>query len=165
MLLRKRILAALIDYIIILVYGLILFSISITLVPFDELSKKTDPVHGQLIGFFSLTLPVILYFYIMESSKLKASLGKLALKIHVGSNGGSVLKRTILKFLPWEVAHLGVHWIYFYEFQNHSVPLWVWIVLILPQAVSLLYFFSIVYSKGKSSLYDQMAHTSIAYHP
>ncbi|WP_250434319.1 RDD family protein [Hanstruepera flava] len=162
MLLKKRLLAALIDYLIILVYGSILFSISITLVPFDEFPKKTDPAYGQLIGFFSLTLPVFLYFYIMESSKLKASLGKLALKIQVKSNGGSVLKRTILKFLPWEIAHLGVHWINYYESQNNSVPLWVWIVLILPQIVGLLYFFSIINSKGSSSLYDQMSRTSIA---
>ena len=96
MLLKRRILAALVDYLIIVVYALVLFSITITLFPLEELSNN-NPISGQLIGLLSLTLPVFLYFILMESSKYKASLGKLALNIKVNSKTGSVLKRNVFK--------------------------------------------------------------------
>lgn len=161
MLLKKRILAALLDYIVILVYGFALFGITITLFPLDQLSQINNPTNGQLVGFLSLTAPVFLYFYIMESSKYRASLGKLALKIQVNSESGSVFKRNLLKFLPWEIAHFGAHWMFYYNSQHINVPFWLWLVLILPQFTALLYFISIVYTKGKSSLYDRFAHTHI----
>ena len=161
MLLKRRILAALVDYLVIVVYALVLFGITITLFPLEELSNNNNPIMGQLIGLLSLTLPVFLYFVLMESSKYKASLGKLALNIKVNSKIGSVLKRNVLKFLPWEVAHLGVHWMYYYNSETIDEPVWLWIALILPQVIAILYLVSIVYTKGISSIYDKFARTSV----
>lgn len=164
MLLKKRILAALLDYLVIVVYALVLFCITITLFPLEELSNQNNPISGQLIGFLTLTLPVFLYFVLMESSKHKATLGKLALNIRVNSKTRSVFKRNLLKFLPWEIAHLGVHWMFYYNSQNINEPSWLWLVLILPQIIALMYFVSIIYTKGKSSVYDNLACTSITIH-
>lgn len=160
MLLKRRILAALVDYLIIVVYALVLFSITITLFPLEELSNN-NPISGQLIGLLSLTLPVFLYFILMESSKYKASLGKLALNIKVNSKTGSVLKRNVFKLLPWEVAHLGVHWMFYYNSNTIDEPAWLWMALVIPQATALFYFVSIIYTKGKSSIYDKFSCTSV----
>lgn len=161
MLLKKRILAALIDYLVIALYGCILFNITIVIFPLEELSNNTNPINGQLIGFVRLTLPVFLYFYFMEWCHLKASLGKLALKIEVNSESGSLLKRNVLKFLPWEIAHIGIHWMFYYNSINMNEPFWVWVILILPQLIAIIYFVSIIYSKGTTSLYDRKAYTLI----
>ncbi|TYA53793.1 RDD family protein [Formosa maritima] len=161
MLLIKRLIAALIDYLIILLYGFILFTLTTTIYSLDNLTLNINPINGQLIGFISLTLPVFLYFYFMESSKLKASLGKMILKIQVDTKKGSILKRNIFKFLPWEIAHIGVHFMFHYNSIGSTEPVWIWIILILPQIIALLYFLSILYTKGNSSIYDYLAKTCI----
>jgi hypothetical protein len=77
-------------------------------------------------------------------------------------NGKSnILVRNILKYLPWEIAHTGVHWIIFYASNNSATPLWVWVVLILPQIISFSYFISMISSKGESSIYDKISKTKL----
>lgn len=128
--------------------------------------KELSPIEGQIVGFISLTLPVFLYFYLTEKSKAAATLGKRVLKIKVKSlhSSGSIFMRNFIKFLPWEIAHVGGHWMGYYT--NHAIdpPLWVWIVLIIPQLTVLYYMFSIVRTKGDSSLYDRIAGTEIIKH-
>lgn len=161
MLIKKRLIAALIDYLVILLYGFILYSVTTNIYTLDELSTNTNPINGQLIGFVSLTLPVFLYFYLMEASNLKATLGKMALKIQVESKKGSVLKRNILKFLPWEIAHTGLHWMYYYNSNDTNEPHWLWVLLIVPQLIAIIYFISILHTKGTSGIYDCLAKTNI----
>jgi len=69
--------------------------------------------------------------------------------------------RNILKFLPWEIAHLGVHWMIYYSGIERAAPIWLWIALILPQIIVLGYFLSIVWYKGESSFYDKIANTRV----
>ena len=157
-LILKRIIAFAIDYILILIYGTVLYFITIQFG-----AKNLSPIEGQIVGFVSLTLPVFLYFYLTENSLQHATLGKRIQKIRVNTSNqqSSVLKRNFIKFLPWEIAHIGVHWISY--FSNHSInpPLWVWIVLIVPQITVLYYMISILRSKGKGSLYDDFAKTEV----
>ena len=54
----RRLLAFSIDYLVIAVYGLLLFGIA-TLVGVG----KHSPFIGQLVGFITLTLPIFLYFF------------------------------------------------------------------------------------------------------
>ena len=75
----------------------------------------------------------------------------------------SVLYRNILKFLPREIAHLGVHWIAYHSQLEKDPPIWIWIVLVIPQLVIILYIVSIVLSRGESSFYDNIAGTKIGY--
>jgi len=143
-------------------YAFLLFGIT-NLISSDE--AQLTPVSGQLLGFFSLTLPVFFYFFLSERSKSGATIGKRVVKIRVfnmGSNSNnSFLLRNILKFLPWEIAHTGVHWALFYSETKMSVPIWVWITLVLPQAVALSYLLSVIISKGYGSIYDKIANTRI----
>ena len=163
----KRILAFFIDYIIIVVYAMILFEIVVLLsggIDFD--AQNLSPVKAQFLGFVFMTVPVFCYFYFTEKGKWKASVGKRIVKIklekkEVYSWNKSIFIRTFLKFLPWEIAHTGVHMLFYYEGNQTDVSILVWTLLILPQIIILAYITSIFLSKGKSSIYDNVANTSI----
>jgi uncharacterized RDD family membrane protein YckC len=95
-----------------------------------------------------MTLPVILYFGIMESSKWGASLGKriVGLRVCTDLGGRLSLRRAIIrngiKFAPWEIGHLVAQqafysgdagmqsWIYGPVFLSMALPIW-WVVSLL----------------------------------
>ena len=137
----KRIMAFGLDYLLGLTYGLLLYVVTIWIDP-----PVLTVLQGQLVGFLTLTLPVFLYFYGMEKSKYKGTIGKQLMGISVRSDRAGnkgILTRNILKFLPWEVAHTGVHWIMYFSHKQMDTPVWVWVLLVLPQVVLLLYIVSI----------------------
>lgn len=156
----KRILAFAIDYLIIALYAALLFGISSAL----DLEHKL-PINGQLLGLLTLTIPVFLYFFLMEKGKARATVGKKLMKVQVRVESGnitqSILMRNLLKFLPWEIAHTGVHQIVSSNALGQDVSLSVWIALILPQIIIIGYLFSIAMSNGESSFYDKVAHTRV----
>jgi len=158
----RRLIACSLDYMIIVLYAILLYQMSIIL---NLKELEMTPISGQLIGFLSLTLPVFLYFYLSEKGRRRATIGKRIMNISVCPKSDiikpRILKRNILKFLPWEIAHTGVHWIVFYTKHENDVPFWVWILLILPQIIMVIYLFSIIISKGKSSIYDRIAFSKI----
>lgn len=103
------------DYLVILGYLIVLTAASLG----TELSPAasqfssalTKPITAELVGFLTLTGPVILYFAITEASAWQATLGKRALRIVVVGPGGTRLPfgraivREAVRFLPWEMAH------------------------------------------------------------
>lgn len=70
-----------------------------------------NPLSGELTGFVLITLPVTLYFALLESSAWQATWGKRRLGLRVTRTDGQRLSRgrslgrTALKFVPWELAH------------------------------------------------------------
>jgi uncharacterized RDD family membrane protein YckC len=163
-LILKRILAFGLDYLIITGYGMVLFGVT-TSIGVAGLS----PLKGQVVGFVSLTIPVFLYFFLMEKSSSAATLGKRVMNIsvqtHTANNSQKIFVRNILKFLPWEIAHFGIHWIMYYSEIDKAPPVWVWVSLILPQLIVFIYMLSIVLYKGESSFYDRIANTKIVIKP
>ncbi len=159
-LLIRRITAFSIDYVLILFYAGLLFLLSLL---YQNISNKElgdpGPLNGQLIGFFLLTLPVFLYFLLSEKSKQKGTIGKRISKIQVefadNKTGATrqLFVRSFLKFLPWEIAHTGVHWVLFYSRNNEQTPIWVYTLLIIPQVVMIFYFITIIMTKGNSSFF------------
>lgn len=111
---RRRFTAFLIDYMIIVGYGVVLGLLSPLLSPLFTDNAFT----AHLSSFFILTLPVYLYFSIFEASPFQATLGKRAAKLRVAGsvNTGVSLSRSLvrsmIKFLPWEMAHFAV-WRFF----------------------------------------------------
>ena len=163
--LLNRILASIIDYGIIAAYATILFLATNKIFSIFNWKFSGNPYIGQLIGFMTLTLPVITYSYLTEKSNWKGTIGKKLRKLIVltdqNKSTNNVLIRNILKYLPWELAHTGVHWIIYYTSNGIEAPLWTWIILILPQIVAVVYLISIVISKGRSSVYDNISRTKI----
>src|SRR5690625_2899891 len=110
----KRMLAFLIDYVMIALYAVVgVGTISVIFKNELEPFVTSTPLLGQLIGFVTLTLPVMLYFMLSEYSSRQATVGKKIARLRVATNNGTritllqVLIRTVVKFLPWEIAHFG----------------------------------------------------------
>lgn len=161
LLIRKRLLAGLIDYLVIMIYAVLL--LGVTLLAFKVSGTKIDtstPIKGQLIGFLTLTLPVFLYFYLSEFSNRKGTIGKGLMNLTIESSiEKGYLFRNILKLLPWEIAHFGVHWIVFYSDKQEPTPFWVFVILVLPQLMMVVFFISLIVNKGKETLYDKISKT------
>ena len=162
--LKRRFIAFVIDYLVILLYATFLWGLSLWLYkPFDISSIRISPVEGQVLGLVSLTIPVFLYHYLMESSSKMGTIGKLKMGIQVAANKRSqVFWRNLIKFLPWELAHLGVHQIRYFSNQEAEAPIWIWLFLLLPQLLVIMYLITIFRTKGTSSLYDRLAGTTVA---
>lgn len=159
-LITKRALAFLIDYCVIVVYALVLFGGVMLLQSLRKTeTPELSPLHGQLIGFITLTLPVFLYFFFSEKGTRHGTIGKRVFKIQV--TGDNLLLRSILKFMPWELAHAGVLWLFYFERSGIETPIWVWVLLILPQILVLIYIVSILIYRGEQSIYDKIAQTRI----
>lgn len=138
----RRLLAGAIDLSLIIGYAILLFAIVRTaMVIFDIQPAILNPYLGQLTGFATLTIPVLLYSYLTEKSARRATVGKRIVKLEVEKENtdsrGSILLRNVLKFLPWEIAHAGVYWVIYYDSNQLTVTPWIWSLLIVPQIVVL----------------------------
>ncbi|MGP4068667.1 RDD family protein [Halobacillus sp. B29] len=112
---KTRLYAFLLDYLIIVLYGVLVvggisFILRSTITPLFSHS----PVTAQWTGFLLITLPVSLYFVIAEQSIWQGTVGKRMMGVRVVDQAGkrigigrSIL-RTTIKFLPWEAAHFVV---------------------------------------------------------
>lgn len=160
----KRILAYIIDWFVIILYAGILFLVTYSLYQMNGAELEVlDPVKGNFISFFSLTLPVFLYFYFFEKSSKQGTLGKQLMKIKIENNSSkNVFVRVFMKILPWEIAHFGMHYAVYYEAHEMEIPVWNMVVNLVPQIIVLVYFISVLLSNGKSSVYDKVAQTGIA---
>jgi uncharacterized RDD family membrane protein YckC len=71
----------------------------------------SSPVRAQVVIFLILTLPIIMYFAVLEATAAAGSVGKRRLGLRVVRTSGErvgflrSLVRSALKFLPWELAH------------------------------------------------------------
>lgn len=156
----KRLLAFCIDYLIFALYGVALF----VMVRYLGLTSSIDsPWTAQLVGFTCLTFPVFLYFVWFEASARKATLGKVVLHLEVEAKTTiAVIKRNVLKLVPWEVAHTGVHWLFYYNRLDQEPPIWVFVLLISSQVMACIYIIKIWKSHGETSWYDIWANTRVS---
>lgn len=165
--LLKRFCASLIDYCIILIYAIALYFISSLFSSAFKFESGYNPIMGQFIGIVTLTIPVIMYSYLSEKSCFRGTIGKKSQGLIVLTESSklnkNILTRNILKYMPWEFAHTGVHWTIYYDSKNMEVPIWTWCFLILPQIIVIVYLISIIVTKGKGSVYDRISRTKIAF--
>ena len=122
-----RVIAFAFDYIIIAGYLLFVVAAGIvvnTYFPAVAHELFSNPLSGQLTGFMIITLPVSLYFILFESSAWQATWGKRKKGLQVTRTDGTRLtflrasSRTLLKFIPWELAHTCIWQISF----NRQAP-------------------------------------------
>jgi uncharacterized RDD family membrane protein YckC len=163
----KRLKAFLIDYLVILIYIGLLIGSTLLIAKYLSVSlANVDPVSGELIGFVTLTLPVILYFTLMENSKYAATLGKGKVGLKVVSKDlskatlGRLLTRNCIKFLPWELAHFFVFRLFDFTRRDIPLPGWVLVGLITSQAIALIYTL-FLFSKNGRSVYELLSSTRV----
>lgn len=116
MLALRRVLAFSVDYVVIAIYAGVITVVSLGLGASDESPLAfSDKIAGHIRSVFVLTLPVVFYFAIAESTG--GTVGKRALRLAVltakGGKAGFVacFRRSLVKFGPWELAHAGVWYV------------------------------------------------------
>lgn len=108
-----RVTAFAFDYIIIVGYLIFVVAVGgVVNALFPEVFA--NPLSGQIAGFLIVTLPVSLYFILFESSAWQATWGKRRKGLQVTGTDDvrlTILRagsRTLLKFIPWELAHICI---------------------------------------------------------
>ena len=129
----RRIAAWSLDYLVIAAYLVVLTAVSLGLKATGLRSTFNAAMSGaataELLGFLLLTLPVVLYFAILEASPWQATLGKRALGLIVvrDSRGrlpfGRAIVREAVRFLPWELSH-ALLWRIALAPDRGSMPAW-----------------------------------------
>jgi len=159
----KRFLAFGIDGLVILFWAGVLFA-AVMLAYAGQPPAPKGPRAGQALGFFSMTLPVILYFSFCEASAWQASIGKRVLSLRVVGDKrdrlpfSRVLIRNLVKFAPWELGHLVAQQALFSS--SSGIPDWVFAPMVLSFLFPLWWVFSI-YIRGNSP-YDRMMGIHVA---
>jgi uncharacterized RDD family membrane protein YckC len=150
------------DYLLISVYLLCLFGLVRAFKP--PVAWFGSPARGQFLGFPVVTLPVTLYFAIAESSRAHASWGKKRLKLRVTDMDGMGLRwprsllRTLLKFVPRELAHAAIWRLRFPGRTRTNV--WM-IVLGLVWTLVFANLISMLVMRKHQTLYDLIAGTVV----
>lgn len=162
----RRIAAWLLDYVLIAAYLVLLTAVSLGLrlspIQAGFNSATSQALTAELVGFFLLTLPVVLYFALFEASPRRATLGKRALRLAVVELDGSrlsvwrALVREAVRFLPWELSHaliwriaLGPH--------GGSIPWWVTAGFGVVYGLVLVYLVTLFIGSQHRTVYDRLA--------
>ena len=125
----RRLLAFAVDWLLVLVWAGVLFG-TVMAVWSGRPPRPGGPWSAQAVGLLTMTLPVTLYFAVCESSPMRASFGKRALKLVVSRESGGRLSfgtaflRNALKFAPWELGHTVAQQAAFSG--EAAPPAWVW---------------------------------------
>jgi uncharacterized RDD family membrane protein YckC len=159
----KRCLAFLVDYCFIAIYAGILFVLLRNTSYAKEWLIACTAATSQIISFLLLSLPVLLYFILSESSRHHGSIGKRLLKISVVNPDRHcyrIIIRNSIKFLPWEIAHTGIYQTIYADPSLNPLTTTI-LLLTVPQVVVMAYVLSIFAFNGRSSIYDALAGTSV----
>jgi uncharacterized RDD family membrane protein YckC len=157
-----RIKAFLWDYLILLAY-IAVMTIVLWLFNIPEI-VFTNRVQSQIAGILTLTLPVILYFSISESSNQQGTWGKKRLKLIVTSKDekkisfGRAFARNLLKFMPWEISHTLI-WESMYN--PEASAFFINSLIFLIYGLIGLNLASVLITKTRQSLYDLVTGTFV----
>ena len=156
---KKRMIEFLFDYLFILAYLALLFVVSmlIYIIFFNGVPEFTE-VQSQWLAFFTSVLPITLLFTFLDYKndcsfgKAKAGLELIYQKKTVQAS----LIRNVIKFLPWQLGHMGTIHGFYSDFDGLFIILSISATLL---AVSLLTM--TMFRKDKRHLGDLLAHTQV----
>jgi uncharacterized RDD family membrane protein YckC len=126
-----------------------------------------EPWLAHLIGFMTLTLPVLLYFALFEASPWRATPGKRLLSLEVATLRGEraslpkTLPRAAGKFAPWELSHSVLHRIEGWPLDPVPLSAAQYGVFMLVFALCLWYLASLFLGRTP---YDRLAGTQVTAH-
>lgn len=161
--LKQRVLASMVDFLIIAGYILILLIIGVGI--YFLSGGKTllaSPIAMNVLAFVILVLPVILYFALQESSPQQATCGKRRAKIRVVTVQGArmslwqSLLRSAIKFLPWQLAHICIIYIWY----GNQLTIFL-IGSLVAQGLVIVYVLCLWLGKRHRTPYDWIAGTCV----
>ena len=156
---KKRMIELLFDYLFILAYLALLFlgSMLFYTIFFNGIPEYTE-IQSQCLVFFTSVFPITLLFTFLDYTK-NGSFGKAKAGlqlIYKKKTVQSSLIRNAIKFLPWQIGHMGTIHGFYSEFDFLSIILSFLATLL---AVALLAM--MVFRKDKRHLGDLIAHTQV----
>ena len=156
---KKRMTEFLFDYLFILAYLLLLFlgSMLIYIIFFNGVPEFTE-IQSQWLVFLTSILPITLLFTFLDY-KNDGSFGKAKAGLELVYQKKTVqasLIRNVIKFLPWQLGHMGtIHGVYS-EFDLLSI-----ILSFLATLLAVLLLVMTMFRKDKRHLGDLLAHTQV----
>lgn len=161
------------DYLIILAWMAALAAVSVALYlgigDYPDVLGAVGPVGTQAVSFVLLTLPVGLYLYLSEAGPAQATWGKrrvgLVVRSHAGGRPGrgQVAVRTVVKLLPWEVAHTLIWQMQAAIYQSGDgaeVPIWILVGLSAVNVAILVYLATSLYGLQRGP-HDRASRTLV----
>ena len=166
--LRLRVAAFAFDYLVIVGYIVVLTAIAFGVVMVSgprppAATPFANPVFSDLLTFVTLVLPVILYFTLQESSPRQATWGKRKVGLRVATATGASLSkgqafvRSLVKFLPWQLAHTSIYHIPGWPSAMTQPTPWVTAGLVLVWVLVGANLASLLLTKTHRTLYDWLA--------
>lgn len=163
----RRIAAYLIDYFVFIVPLLGVLSLcGWVLWSFDATASLDHRWLGQLIVVSVLTLPIVLYFALSESSRWQATVGKRLMKVVVvdTKEEPATIKQTairaIVKFLPWEFFHT-IYWHWEGWPMDPAPPTNLQIVALTVGWIVIGWYIVGLFVGSRRTLYDRVAGTTV----
>ena len=156
---KKRMMEFLFDYLFILAYLVFLFlgSMLIYIIFFNGVPEFTE-IQSQWLVFFTSVLPITLLFTFLDY-KNDGSFGKVKAGLELVYQKKTMqasLIRNAIKFLPWQLGHMGTIHGFYSDFDMLSISL---SISATSLAVSLLAM--TVFRKDKRHLGELLAHTQV----
>lgn len=156
---KKRMIELLFDYLFILAYLALLFlgSMLFYTIFFNGIPEFTE-IQSQCLVFFTSVLPIMILFTFLDYAN-NGSFGKVKAGLELVYQKKTVqasLIRNTIKFLPWQIGHMGTIHGFYSEFDSLSIILSFLATLL---AVALLVM--MVFRKDKRHLGDLIAHTQV----
>jgi uncharacterized RDD family membrane protein YckC len=116
-----------------------------------------------------LVLPVGIYLFATESSRRQATVGKRVLRMRVVALDGSrasgwrILVRTIVKLLPWELAHFFVWHTVDIASRGGAVefPVWLTVGLVVADVLPVIYILVVLLQRDRRGPHDLIAGTRV----
>ena len=156
---KKRMIEFLFDYLFILAYLVLLFlgSMLIYIILFNGVPEFTE-IQSQWLVFFTSVLPIMLLFTFLDY-KNDGSFGKVKAGLQLVYQKKTVqasLIRNTIKFLPWQLGHMGtIHGVYS-EFDVLSISLSISATLLAVLLLAMT-----IFRKDKRHLGDLLVHTQV----
>lgn len=123
----------------------------------------------EVYTLLTISIPAWLYFGLCEISAWRATVGKRLLKLQTldkksqqGMVAVQAIIRTLIKMVPWEMAHLA---------NNLPIPIWYdpdpgfRFGFMLVPLLLVIYIVLVLVTKSKQSVHDLVANTVVVYSP
>ena len=156
---KKRMIEFLFDYLFILAYLVLLFlsSMLIYIIFFNGVPEFAE-IQSQWLVFFTSVFPITLLFTFLDY-KNYGSFGKVKAGLELVYQKKTVqasLIRNVIKFLPWQLGHMGtIHGLYS-DFDVLSI-----ILSFSATLLAVLLLAMTMFRKDKRHLGDLLAHTQV----
>ena len=156
---KKRMTEFLFDYLFILSYLFLVFlgSMFIYFIFFNGVPEFTE-IQSQWLVFFTSVLPITLFFTFLDYAK-NGSFGKVKAGLELVYQKKTVqasLIRNTIKFLPWQIGHMGTIHGFYSNFDVLSIILSISATLLAVFLLAMMMF-----RKDKRHLGDLLAHTQV----